>query len=71
MSGPARIPPPVNDLNQSYLPGSAERAALKARLAQMAGERIDIPLVIGGCEIRTSHTEQTVMPHDHRHVLGD
>src|SRR5262245_51498831 len=70
MSASARIPPPQNDVNKSYLPGSPERAELKARLAQMAGERIDIPLVIGGCEIRTKHTEQTVMPHDHGHVLA-
>jgi 1-pyrroline-5-carboxylate dehydrogenase len=71
MSLPARIPPPRNDPNKSYLPGSPERAELKAMLAQMAGERIDIPLVIGGCQIRTSHTEQAVMPHDYRHVLAD
>ena len=37
----------------------------------MASERIDIPLVIGGCEIRTGRTEQAVMPHDHHHVLAD
>ena len=67
----ARIPPPLNDANKSYLPGSPERAELKARLAQMASERIDIPLVIGGCEIRTGRTERSVMPHRHRHVLGD
>ena len=67
----ARIPAPENDVNKSYLPGSPERAELKARLAQMAGERIEIPLVIGGCDIRTSRTEQAVMPHDHRHALAD
>jgi 1-pyrroline-5-carboxylate dehydrogenase len=66
-----RIPAPVNDANKTYLPGSAERAELKARLAQMASERIDIPIVIGGCEIRTGRTTPSVMPHDHRHVLGD
>jgi 1-pyrroline-5-carboxylate dehydrogenase len=67
----ARIPQPLNDVNKSYLPGSPERAELKGRLAQMAAERIDIPLVIGGCAITTGRTEQAVMPHDHRHVLGD
>jgi len=70
MSHP-RIPPPVNDQNKSYLPGSPERAELKARLAQMASERVDIPIVIGGCEIRTGRTAPSVMPHNHRHVLGD
>jgi 1-pyrroline-5-carboxylate dehydrogenase len=70
-AGVRNVPPPVNEPNYSYLPGSAERAELKARLAQMAGERIDIPVIIGGCEIRTGPVEQAVMPHDHRHVLAD
>jgi len=70
-AGIAPIPTPVNDANRGYLPGSRERAELKARLAQMAGERIDIPLVIGGRRIRTGQLHQTVMPHDHRHVLAD
>ncbi|MBI3048130.1 MAG: L-glutamate gamma-semialdehyde dehydrogenase [Acidobacteria bacterium] len=67
----SRIPVPVNDPNLTYLPGSPERAELKARLAAMASERIDIPLIIGGCEVRTGRVEQAVMPHDHRHVLAD
>jgi len=67
----SRIPLPVNEPNLTYLPGSPERAALKARLASMAAERIDIPLIIGGCEIRTGQVGQAVMPHDHRHVLAD
>jgi len=70
-AGSARIPSPTNDVNKTYLPGSPERAELKARLAQMVAERIDIPLVIGGREIRTGRTQQSVMPHDHRHVLAD
>ena len=64
-------PPPVNEPNLTYLPGSPERAALKARLAAMASERIDIPLIVGGREIRTGRLKQAVMPHDHRHVLAD
>ena len=67
----ARVPLPVNDPNRTYLPGSPERSELKTRLAQMAAERIDVPLVIGGREIRTGQLHQTVMPHDHRHVLAD
>jgi len=65
------VPPPVNEPNLPYFPGSPERAALKARLASMAAERVDIPLIIGGCEIRTGQVEHAVMPHDHRHVLAD
>ena len=71
LSGAPRVPPPVNEPNRAYLPGSSERAALKAALARMAGERADIPLFIGGREIRTGATQQAVMPHDHRHVLAD
>jgi 1-pyrroline-5-carboxylate dehydrogenase len=70
-SGIARVPLPVNEPNLGYLPGSAERASLKARLKTMAGERIDIPVVIGGREIRTGRTQHAVMPHDHQHVLAD
>ena len=70
-AGRPRVPEPVNEPNKGYLAGSPERAELKARLTQMAGERIDIPVVIGGREIRTGKTAQAVMPHDHRHVLAD
>jgi 1-pyrroline-5-carboxylate dehydrogenase len=70
-AGIRRVPPPVNDPNRTYLPGSPERADLKARLKTMAAETIDIPIVIGGREIRTGRTEKTVMPHDHRHVLAE
>src|SRR6185503_19615211 len=70
-NGVRRVPQPVNDPNRSYAPGSPERADLKARLKTMAAERLDIPLVIGGREIRTGRTAQSVMPHDHKHVLAD
>ncbi|MFN2399172.1 MAG: L-glutamate gamma-semialdehyde dehydrogenase [Gemmatimonadaceae bacterium] len=70
-NGTRVIPKPVNDPVRSYAPGTPEKADLKARLAAMAGERIDIPLIIGGEEIRTGRTSPAVMPHDHRHVLAD
>lgn len=70
-AGMPQVPTPVNEPNLGYLPGSAERADLKAALTRMAGERIEIPLVIGGREIRTGQTHQVVMPHDHGHVLAD
>jgi 1-pyrroline-5-carboxylate dehydrogenase len=70
-AGNRRVPPPVNEPVKSYAPGSPEKLDLKARLKAMAGERIDIPLVIGGREVRTGRTAQAVMPHDHRHVLAD
>ena len=70
-AGIPRVPAPANDVNRTYLPGSPERTELKARLKQMAGERLEIPLVIGGKEIRTGRIEHAVMPHDHGHVLAD
>jgi 1-pyrroline-5-carboxylate dehydrogenase len=70
-SGTRRVPPPVNEPVKSYAPGSPEKQALKARLASMANERVDIPIIIGGDEIRTGDLATSVMPHDHRHVLAD
>jgi len=69
--GVRRVPAPANDPNFTYAPGTPERAAIKSRLAEMAGERIEIPLVIGGQEIRTGNKAQAVMPHRHAHVLAD
>jgi 1-pyrroline-5-carboxylate dehydrogenase len=65
------VPDPVNEPTRTYAPASPERAELKARLASMAAEKIEIPLVIGGREIRTGHIEKAVMPHNHRHVLAE
>jgi 1-pyrroline-5-carboxylate dehydrogenase len=70
-AGNRRVPAPVNEPVKSYAPGSPERAELKARLKSMAAERIEIPLRIGGKDVRTGATAQAVMPHDHRHVLAD
>src|SRR5215203_5159551 len=70
-AGVRRVPAPVNDPNRTYAPGSPERAELKARLKSMADEKIDIPIIIGGREIRTGKLEKTVMPHDHGHVLAE
>ena len=71
IAGITRVPPPANEPNLGYLPGSPERAELKNRLKSMAADRLDIPVVIGGREIRTGHTQQAVMPHNHQHVLAD
>jgi 1-pyrroline-5-carboxylate dehydrogenase len=70
-AGVRHVPPPVNDVSRAYAPGTPERAELKSRLKTMAAERIDIPVIIGGLEIRTGRTAQVVMPHNHRHVLAD
>ena len=63
-------PAPVNETVRSYAPGSPERASLQERLEAMRGERIEIPLIIGGEEVRTGDTAEVVCPHDHGHVLA-
>ena len=70
-AGVRRVPEPVNDPSRAYGPGTPERAELKARLKGMASERLDIPIVIGGREIRTGRTARAVMPHAHHHVLAE
>ena len=70
-TGIRRVPTPVNEPVKGYAPGSPEKKALKERLKRMAKERVEIPLIIGGKEVRTGETAQAVMPHDHRHVLAD
>jgi 1-pyrroline-5-carboxylate dehydrogenase len=65
------VPTPDNEPVLGFLPGSAERAALKAELARQSAQRIEIPLIIGGREVRTGRTVTTVVPHDHGHVLAD
>ena len=70
-NGNRRVPAPINEPVKSYAPGSPERVTLKERLASMSAERVEIPLIIGGKEVRTGDLTQAVMPHDHRHVLAD
>jgi 1-pyrroline-5-carboxylate dehydrogenase len=70
MSGIPNIPTPHNDPILGYAPRSSERAALKAQLATMADETIEIPVIVGGKEIRTGALHDVVSPHDHRRVLA-
>ncbi|HVQ31101.1 MAG TPA: L-glutamate gamma-semialdehyde dehydrogenase [Vicinamibacteria bacterium] len=70
-NGIRRVPAPVNEPVRAYAPASVERAELKKRLAAMAKERIEIPLIIGGKDVRTGDKAEAVMPHDHHHVLAD
>ncbi len=61
----------VNEPVRDYAPGSPERESLERRLTEMSGERIEIPLVIGGKEVRTGTTRPAVAPHAKGHVLAD
>ena len=61
---------PKNEQVLSYKPGSHERKLLEEELRTQKNQVIDIPLIIGGKEIRTGNTGQIVMPSDHHHVLA-
>jgi 1-pyrroline-5-carboxylate dehydrogenase len=70
MNGRLNVPVPTNEPARSYAPGTPERDSIKARLASMESEQVDIPLIIDGKEIRTGSTSNAVMPHRHSHVLA-
>ena len=65
-----RPPPPANEPVRSFAPGTPEREELRRRLDQLRSEKLEIPLVIGGEEVRTRETFEAVMPHDKDHVLA-
>ncbi|MCD4848458.1 MAG: L-glutamate gamma-semialdehyde dehydrogenase [Candidatus Aegiribacteria sp.] len=61
---------PANERVYSYAKGSSERAEIAKELDRQASAEIEIPLIIGGNEVRTGNTGKVVMPCDHRHVLA-
>ncbi len=61
---------PKNEPILGYIKNSPERLALEKELEKQASHTIDIPLIIGGKEIRTGKTGKVVMPHDHGHILA-
>ena len=64
------VPQPKNEPVLTYAPGTAERRALRAELARMAGETIEIAPRIGGERVETGKLARAVMPHRHAHVLA-
>ena len=66
-----QIPLPQNEPVKNYPPGSPERSNLADTLQQLASQRIEIPAFIGGTQVTTGQLDQSVMPHDHQHVLAD
>lgn len=64
------VPVPVNEPVKMYAPGSAERAELKKMLSTLRAQEIDIPMYIGGKEVRSGNKTRLAPPHDHQHTLG-
>jgi 1-pyrroline-5-carboxylate dehydrogenase len=69
-NGIVPVPKPANESIKAYAPGSPEKASLKAKLHEMMSQEIEIPLIIGGKEVRTGRTATAVCPHEHGHVLA-
>lgn len=65
-----KVPAPVNEPVKQYAPGSAERAELQAMLKQLRAAEMDIPMYIGGKEVRSNNKMRLAPPHDHKHTLG-
>ncbi len=64
------IPEPKNEPIKTYAPGSKERNELKKMLQELKSQEQDIPMIIGGKEIRTENKERVHPPHDIKHTLG-
>jgi 1-pyrroline-5-carboxylate dehydrogenase len=72
MDAVTNVPFPGNEPVKGYAPGSPERAAIEQRLKEMAGERADLTMTIGGQQRHGGgDAVQVVQPHNHRHVLGE
>ncbi|MBT4292399.1 L-glutamate gamma-semialdehyde dehydrogenase, partial [bacterium] len=71
MSNSIFVPPvPENEPVKGYLPGSPEKIELKAKLKELRSQTIEIPLIIGGKEVKTGDIGECRIPHDHKPLLG-
>ncbi len=64
-------PMPVNEPVLNYASGSPEKLALKKVLKQLKSEVADVPMYIGGEEVRTRKITAIRPPHEHKHLLGN
>ncbi len=71
MNSNYKIPVPFNEPIKSYAPGSPEKKALKKKLDEMYNQKIEIPLIINGEEVKTGNMGKSICPHDHQHVLAE
>src|SRR5262245_34361192 len=71
MDAVTNVPLPVNEPVRTYAPGSTERAALENRVKELAGERAELTMTVGGQRrMGAGERVDVVQPHNHRHVLG-
>ncbi|MFM6975584.1 MAG: L-glutamate gamma-semialdehyde dehydrogenase [Sphingobacteriaceae bacterium] len=70
LKGFFNVPTPVNETVLNYAPGSKERSLLKAALQDARSKQVDVPMYIGGKEVRTDKKVAMRPPHDHQHILG-
>ena len=64
------VPEPVNERIRNYAPGTIERETLKAEIERLRSQVIEIPMIIGGKEVRTGNLVPIHPPHDRKHLLG-
>ncbi len=65
-----KLPEMKNEPVKAYAPGSPERASLQAKLKEMRSEVVDLPMIIGGKEVRSGKKYEIRPPHDTAHLLG-
>lgn len=70
MNGFFKVPVAINEPVLNYAPGSKEKAQLKKALADARATQADIPMYIGGKEVRSGNTKELRPPHDTKHLLG-
>jgi 1-pyrroline-5-carboxylate dehydrogenase len=71
MDAVSRTPTPANEPVRQYQPGSHERAVLEDKIKELAGQRTELTMTIGGREqMATGELIDVVEPHNRRHVLG-
>jgi 1-pyrroline-5-carboxylate dehydrogenase len=69
-NGHYSLPLPKNEPVLSYAPGTPERARLKEVLAELKSTQVDVPMYIGGKEVKTGNKIAIRPPHERKHLLG-
>jgi 1-pyrroline-5-carboxylate dehydrogenase len=72
MDAVTRVPVPFNEPVRQYQPGSADRGAVEAKIKELAGQRAELTMTIGGRSVMGSGDRvEVVQPHAHSRVLGE